>query len=147
MRDSVAAEQASAVAFEAIANSDVLDERAAAAMRVLLDHAKTHATVLADAFERAAGEDPPLPPRRAEIPGVKGIRGRRGALRLAERIEDAVIATHLDTVRLTRNSSVLKLVGGAMGTDAQQLVMLRQLLGEDPAPAAFERGGSKSALP
>jgi hypothetical protein len=147
VRDSVAAEQASAVAFEAIANSDVLDEGAAATMRVLLDHSKTHATVLADAYERATSEDPPLPPRRAEIPGVKGIRTRRGALRLAERIEDAVVATHLDTARLTRNSTILKLVGGAMGTDAQHLVMLRELLGEHGAPDAFERGGPRSALP
>ena len=143
----MSAEQASAVAFEAIANSDLLDQDAAATMRVLLDHAKEHATVLADAFERATKEDPPLPPRRAEIPGVKGIRSRRGALRLAERIEDAVVATHLDTARLTRNSTILKLVGGAMGSDAQHLVMLRELLGEAPAPDAFERGGTKSALP
>jgi hypothetical protein len=35
---------------------------------------------------------------------------------------------------------MLRLIAGAMGTDAQHLVMLRGLLGEEPVPAAFERG-------
>jgi ferritin-like protein len=145
--DAVAAEQATAVAFEAIANGDFLDEHQAGTMRILLDQAKAHATGLADLFEKTTGEDAPLPPRRTEIPDLSRVHTGGGALRLAERISAAAIATHLDAIRLTRNSAVLKLIAGAMGTDAQHLVMLRQLLGQDPAPAPFERGGPKSALP
>jgi hypothetical protein len=35
---------------------------------------------------------------------------------------------------------MLRLIAGAMGTDAQHLVLLRELLGEPPVPAPFERG-------
>lgn len=147
LRASVAAEQACAVAFEAIANDDVLDERQAAAMRLLLGHAKEHAAALQEAFQEQTGEEPPLAPRRTRIPGVARIRTGDGALALAARIEEAAIATHLDSVRLTRNSTMLKLITGAMGTGAQHLVVLRQALGQDAAPDAFERGGPKSALP
>jgi hypothetical protein len=35
---------------------------------------------------------------------------------------------------------MLRLIAGAMGTDAQHLVLLRSLLGLRPVPEAFERG-------
>jgi hypothetical protein len=147
VRASVAAEQAAAVAFEAIANNELLNERQSVTIRLLLDHAKAHAAELEEAFEAQLGEDPPLAPRRTRIPGLARVRTAREALGLAARIEEAVIATHLDSVRLTRNSTLLKLICGSTGTGAQHLVVLRQLLGQDPAPAPFERGGPKSALP
>jgi hypothetical protein len=43
-------------------------------------------------------------------------------------------------VRLYRNTAMLRLIAGAMGTDAQHLVMLRSLLGREPVPEPFERG-------
>jgi hypothetical protein len=140
VRSAVAAEQATAVAFEAIANSTLLDDRAAGTMRVLLDHATAHVTALEDAFKSIYGEGPPLAPKRTEIRGLIHPRGARAALALAERLESAAIARHLDAIRLSRNSTLLKLIAGSMGTDAQHLVMLRQLLHQDPAPDAFERG-------
>jgi hypothetical protein len=35
---------------------------------------------------------------------------------------------------------MLRPMGGALGTDAQHLVLLRQILGRPPVPEPFERG-------
>jgi hypothetical protein len=133
-------EQIAAVAFEAIANGGVLDDRTTATMRILLDHAGDHAELLSKEFKDAYDDEPPLPPRRAEIPGLAGLRDQRAALGLATRIEERAIAAHLAAVRRTHKGQLLKLIAGAAGSDAQGLVLLRQLLGRPPVPSAFERG-------
>jgi hypothetical protein len=136
----VHAEQVAAVAFEAIANGGVLDDRSTATMRILLDHAKRHAELLEQEYKDTYGEDPPLPPRRAEIPGLAALRDQRSALRLATRIEQQAIRAHLTAVRHTHKGGILKLIAGVAASDAQGLVLLRQLLGRPPVPSAFERG-------
>ena len=140
VRSAVLAEQATAVAFEAIANSDYLGDENVETMRVLLDHAKAHVAGLEDLYKKQTGEDPPLAPTRTKIPGLDGLSDERRALRLARRLEEEAIARYLDAIRLYRNPTMLRLIAGAMGTDAQHLVLLRALLGEDPVPAPFERG-------
>jgi hypothetical protein len=136
----VHAEQTAAVAFEAIANGGVLDDRTTATMRILLDHASEHAELLTKEFKDAYGDDPPLPPRRAEIPGLAGLSDQSGALRLAERIEQHAITAHLAAVRHTHKGGILELIAGVVGSDAQGLVLLRQLLEQPAVPSAFERG-------
>ena len=136
----VHAEQLAAVAFEAIANGGVLDDRTTATVRVLLDHASEHAELLAEEFKDAYDEEPPLAPRRTEIPGLDGLRDRRAALRLATRIEEQAIAAHIRAGRRTHKGPLLKLIAGVAGSDAQGLVLLRQLLGGPAVPSAFERG-------
>jgi hypothetical protein len=139
-RAAIEGEQATAVAFEAIANSDQLLEEHVETMRVLLGHARAHVEELVDLFEQQTGDDPPLAPSRAQIEGLDDLRGERAALRLALRLSEKAVALHLDAMRLYRNTSMLRLVAGAMGTDAQHLALLRSLLGEEPVPQAFERG-------
>ncbi|HKP90226.1 MAG TPA: ferritin-like domain-containing protein [Thermoleophilaceae bacterium] len=136
----VHAEQVAAVAFEAIANSGVLDDRTTATVRVLLDHATEHAELLAEEYKDAYDEEPPLPPRRTEIPGLESLRSERDALRLATRLENQAIAAHVAAVRRTHKGQLLKLIAGVAGSDAQGLVLLRQLLGRATVPSAFERG-------
>jgi hypothetical protein len=136
----VAAEQTAAVAFEAIANSGVLDDRTTATMRVLLDHATQHADLMAQTFTEELGEEPPLAPNRAAIPGLARLRTQPDALRLAKRLEEQAIGAHLGAVRRSHNAQLLKVVAGVVGGDGQSLVLLRQLLHQPPVPRAFERG-------
>jgi rubrerythrin len=140
VRAALQAEQATAVAFEAIANSDLIGDDEVETMRALLDHARAHASALEDLYEAQTGEDPPLPPTRTKIPGLDALSSRREALELSLRLEEEAIARYLDAIRLYRNTAMLRLIAGAMGTDAQHLVLLRELLGREPVPAPFERG-------
>jgi hypothetical protein len=140
VRKAIEGEQATAVAFEAIANSDALAEDRVETMRVLLDHAKAHVEELSDLYEQQTGEDAPLAPTRTKIPGLDSLEGERDALVLALRLEEEAIALHLDAIRLYRNPSMLRPMAGALATDAQHLVLLRQLLRRPPVPEPFERG-------
>jgi hypothetical protein len=140
VRSAVAGEQTTAVAFEAIANSDVLGDDHVETMRVLLEHAKAHVAALEKLFEAQTGDDPPLAPTRTTIDGLDDLRGERDALRLALKLQQQAIGAHLDAIRLYRNPAMLRLIAGSMGTDAQHLVLLRTLVGARPVPAPFERG-------
>lgn len=140
MARAVAAEQTAAVAFEAIANSGVLDDRTTATMRVLLDHATQHADLMAQTFTEELGEEPPLAPKRAAIAGLERLRTQPDALRLAEQLERRAIGAHLAAVRQSHNAQLLKLIAAVVGSDGQNLVLLRQLLHQPPVPLAFERG-------
>ena len=138
---SVSAEQTAMVAFEAIANGGLLDQRTTGTVRVLLDHATQHADLLAKTLESELDAGAPLAPRRNAIPGLAGLRGQPGALRLATQLEDRAIAAHLAAVRTTHNSQLLSAIAGVLGSDGQGLVLLRQLRRREPVPSAFERGG------
>jgi hypothetical protein len=136
----VRAEQTVMVAFEAIANGGLLDNRARGTMRVLLDHASQHADLLAQTYKSQLGKDPPLPPTRAEIPGLAHLQGQRDALSLAAKLLDRAITAHLKAVQQTHDAQLLKAIAGIVGSDGQSLVLLRQLLHRRPVPSAFERG-------
>jgi hypothetical protein len=138
----VRAEQVAKVAFEAIANGGALDDRTTVTMRILLDHASEHAELLEKQFKEVYGDEPPLAPRRTEIPGLveDGTSDQRHFLRLATRIEEQAIAAHIGAVRRTHKGQLLKLIAGVAGSDAQALVLLRQLLHRPAVPSAFERG-------
>jgi hypothetical protein len=139
---SVAAEQTAMVAFEAIANGGLLDARATATMRILLDHATQHASVLGQSLKSELGQDPPLAPTRTAIRGLTGLRRQHDALELAVRLLEHAIAMHLVAVRQSLDAALLKATSGIVGSDAQSLVLLRQLLHTEPVPSAFERGAA-----
>jgi hypothetical protein len=140
MARAVGGEQTAKVAFEAIANSGVLDDRTTATMRVLLDHTTQHAEVLAQTFKDELGKEPPLAPNRAAIPGLARLQTQPNALRLAKQLEEQAIGAHLGAVRRSHNAQLLKVIAGVVGSDGQSLVLLRQLLHQPPVPRAFERG-------
>jgi rubrerythrin len=129
-------EQTALVAYEAIANSGVLKD----VLRQFLDQERQHAAQLVDALQNM-GAKPPIPPRRAGIPGLDGaVRSRDAALRFSIELESRTIAAYQAAIQATVDSIVVRTNAGAMGTDAQQLVILRELAGLDPLPRAFETG-------
>jgi hypothetical protein len=132
-------EQTAVVAYEAIANGGRLSARATALVRELLADNRQHAEQLAMALD-AMGVTPPSPPRRADIPGLAAARGDGAAARFAIALEARAIGAYFEAVRDVADANVLRTVAGAMGTDGQHLVVLRQLAHRPPVPGAFERG-------
>jgi len=129
-------EQTALVAYEAIANSGVL----AATLRGFLDQEHQHAAQLVNALD-GMGAKPPIPPRRADIQDLEAaLRSRPAAARFAIELELRTIAAYQDALRDLTDANVMRVSAGAMGTDAQQLVVLREIAGEDPLPRALETG-------
>jgi rubrerythrin len=132
-------EQTAVVAYEAIANSGRLSGRATTLMRAFLDDDGQHADQLVSALE-AMGVKPPIPPRRATIPGLARVRSDVAAADFAIELELRAVGAYSEAVRNLSDPNLLRVVAGAMGTDGQHLVVLRQLARRNPVPHAFERG-------
>ena len=132
----LAVEQIALVAYEAIANSGLLKDT----LRGFLDQERQHVAQLQAALQ-AMGANPPIPPRRTGIRGLRAAVGsRRAALRFAIGLEQQAIAAYETAIGALTDSNVMRTSAGAMGTDAQQLVILRELAGLPPVPGAFEKG-------
>jgi hypothetical protein len=132
-------EQTAVVAYEAIANSGRLSGRGTAIMRQLLGDDRQHAAQLVMALD-AMGVKPPIPPRRADITGLGSVHDDATAGRFALALEDRTIGAYSAVVRNLADANVLRTVAGAMGTDGQHLVVLRELSRRPPVPNALERG-------
>jgi rubrerythrin len=133
-------EQTAVVALEAIANSGFVADATAALLNELIEDDREHADQLTEALEDR-GAEPPIPPRRADIDGLAAVRSDAAAARFAIALEEETIAAYSAAVLdFIDDPTVLRTVAGAMGTDGQHLVVLRQLAGLEPVPGAFERG-------
>lgn len=132
-------EQTAVVAFEAIANGGRLSGRATALFRALLSDDRQHAQAIAAALD-GLGVKPPIPPRRAKVPGLAQVRDDRDAASFAIALEERTIGAYVEAAREISDGNVLHTLAGAMGTDGQHLVVLRRLAGGAPVPSAFERG-------
>lgn len=129
-------EQTALVAYEAIANSGVLKPM----LQLFLEQEQQHADQLALALDDL-GAKPPSAPKRGEIPALEGALGSRWvALRFAITLEERTIAAYQQAIRHSTDAVVTRISAGAMGTDAQQLVVLRETIGSQPVPAPFESG-------
>jgi hypothetical protein len=129
-------EQTALVAYEAIANSGVLTPT----LRLFLEQESQHVDQLLLALDDL-GADPPIAPKRGEIPALQAALGsRRVALRFAITLEERTIAAYQQAIRYSTDAVVTRISAGAMGTDAQQLVVLREAAGAEPAPRPFESG-------
>jgi hypothetical protein len=128
--------QTTAVAYEAIANAGVL----AGLLRGFLDHEREHIAQLELAVD-GLGAEPPVAPSRAEIAGLdEALAGRVEAAEFAIGLELRAIIAYGNAIQDSVDPNVTRTCGGAMGTDAQQLVVLRQTAGVPPVPGPFERG-------
>jgi hypothetical protein len=129
-------EQTALVAYEAIANSGLLKD----VLRGFLDQERQHAAQLVSALQ-GMGAKPPIPPRRASITELDAaLHSRAAAARFAIELELRTVAAYQQALRDLTDANVMRVSAGAMGADAQQLVVLRQIAGEDPLPRALETG-------
>jgi rubrerythrin len=137
--DALRFEQTAVVAYEAIANSGNVSVRLTALLRTLQDHDNQHAQQLAMALD-SQGVGQPIPPRRAAIPGLARVHDDASAAAFAIDLELRAIGAYNQVVRYLPDPNLLRTVAGAMGTDGQHLVVLRQVAHRVPVPGAFERG-------
>ena len=129
-------EQTALVAYEAIANAGVLQDT----LRVFLEHERQHADQLEAALVNL-GAEPPIPTSRGDIRELEAAQDSRyAAARFAISLELRTVAAYQGAIRDASDPNVVRICAGAMGTDAQQLVVLREAAGLQPVPRAFETG-------
>ena len=117
-----------------------LDGRDARLARQFQGQEEQHAAGLSRALRNRGGHPPPAPRGAGDVPGLSAALsgGRTAILRFAVALEEMAVATYYDAARTLREPRLLASVARIIGNEAQHLAVLREALGRDPVPSAFE---------
>jgi hypothetical protein len=129
-------EQRAAAAYDSVATGGKLPPGLARLARHLRDQEEEHADGLARALRGLGGRRPARPEPPPTPPGGRAF----GAYALA--LEERLIAAYYDAMPRLR-PGLRQPLGSVMACEAQHLVVLREALGRDPLPAAFETGTAR----
>src|SRR5947209_20512170 len=119
--------------------SGVLTGRTRAPLRRCRDQDLAHVHRLRITIERLGGI-PPHAPDPSGIPSLTDATTESAALDFATALEEQTIGAYMATMRLIYRRPLVRTIGSVMASDAQQLVVLRQLAGTPPVPSPFENG-------
>ena len=126
-------EQRAAAAYDSAATGGKLPPALARLARHLRDQEEEHADGLARALRGLGGHRPARPEHQPTPPGGRAF----GAFALA--LENRLIRAYYDAMPRLR-PGLRQPLGSIMACEAQHLVALREALGHDPLPRAFETG-------
>jgi rubrerythrin len=100
------------------------------------DHEKQHVEALTGAIKSAGGK--PVKAPQVAFP----LSNQAGFLKLAETFEDTGVAAYNGAAPMIKSKEVLGAAGSIVQVEARHAGALRELAGQDPAPAAFDKGVS-----
>jgi hypothetical protein len=126
-------------AYDFFLASGVLTGRTRAPLRRCRDQDLAHVHRLRVTIERLGGI-PPHAPDPSTIPSLTAATSESGALDFATALEEQTIGAYMATMRLIFRRPLVRIIGSLMASDAQQLVVLRQLAGTPAVPSPFEQG-------
>jgi rubrerythrin len=135
----LALEQTAVVAYGALLEAGALRTELRATLRRIHGQEREHAGALSAALRRLGGT-PPRPPRPQDIRGLRALRTQREIAAFAIELENMVVAAYYQAQQKLRGAALLRTTAQIMASEGQHLVVLRQALGRDPVPQAFETG-------
>lgn len=135
-------EQRAGRAYQAISKRRLVEPELIRAIDLFADQEREHVAALSAALEDLGGS-PPKPPRREEIEGLGDLESEKDALEFAIGLENELVRAYDDAAGRFARSDLLLLAAQIVCNQAQHLAVLRQQLGEEPIPDAFEEGAQK----
>jgi rubrerythrin len=131
-----------ALAYSTAVASGRLDAATTGTFRGFGQQAQRHADALAQGLRRLGGRVPAGPRRAAEVPGLTEAvqRGQAATVSFALELEDSLVAYYYDALGKLRDPGVVSTAASIMANEGQHLVVLREALGTEPLPDAFETG-------
>lgn len=132
-------EQTAVVVYATAAESGLLDPEVEKAAKLFGDHEQEHADALIAALSELGG-NAPEPPGAAEIDGLDGLASQDEVLNFAIEIENMAIVAYGDAATQLESAELIQTGAQIVANEAQHLTVLRQQLGENPVPEAFEIG-------
>ena len=141
LSNSLRAVQTAVVSYEAIANGSLLRRSAETTFHTFLGHEREHAQALGEALGQMGAREP-APPLRAQIPGLGSLRSQQQAIEFAIGLERRALSTYYRAAGDLKDANTLKTLMSVMGCDGQHVTVLRQMVGQDAVPRAFETGAA-----
>lgn len=132
-------EQTAVVAYDTAARSGLLDRATTGVAELFRDQEQEHADGLTTALE-ALGGSAPEPPTADSIEGLGGLRSQEEVANFAIELETMAVAAYYDAHQKLQDAKLLQTGASIMANEGQHLVVLRQAVGKDPVPNAFETG-------
>ena len=104
--------------------------------RLFRNQEREHERVLTTALRLMGGR-----PGEAPLDRLQGLGGDlRGRATFLIELENAAVAAYLDAHEQLKDAALMKTMSSILGNEAQHLVVLRDLAGQQPVPKAFENG-------
>jgi rubrerythrin len=129
------AEQEGIAAYQAAAQSGLLQKPVLRLAMQFQSHHKAHADLLAATVSQLGGS-PVSPKHQYDFP-LDQLKSQADVLRLAAGLEQGAVSAYLGAVPVLDNRDLAKAAASILGDEAMHWAVLRQALGEDPVPAAF----------
>jgi hypothetical protein len=108
--------------------------------RLFRNQERAHATALSAALRRMGGGAPPRADIAGRLDDLTRARGKSAVASALIRLEDEAVATYVQAHSKLKNAQVMELVSSILGNQAQHLVTLRDVTGQQKVPTAFETG-------
>lgn len=111
------------------------------AMQEIAEHEQAHQKQLKQTIEQLGATASPAP--KAKFPAMKD---QKAMLALAIRLEETGVGAYNGAAPLIQSSDLLAAAGSIVQVEARHAGALRELAGQDPAPAAFDKALSRGQV-
>ncbi|MGI8921921.1 MAG: ferritin-like domain-containing protein [Solirubrobacteraceae bacterium] len=137
-------ERIAVIAYSAVIDSGLLSPAVERIARRFRGHEQEHADALTTALTDLGGTPPSKPSGVKDVDkvvkGLGDVKSQADIANFAIELETAAVAAYYDAHRKLVDAKLLQTGASIMANEGQPLVVLRQLVKQDPVPNALETG-------
>jgi rubrerythrin len=108
--------------------------------RLFRNQERAHAQALTAALRQMGGGAPPRADVGGRLDDLSRAQGKRAVAEALIRIENTAVAAYVDAHSKLKDARLMEVVSSILGNQAQHLVTLRDVAGQQKVPTAFETG-------
>ena len=135
LNTALGAEREAIAAYQLGADSGLLEPGVKIVALKFQGHHKAHADLLAATVSKLGGH-PVEAKNKYDFP-VEKLKNQTDVLRFAAQLEQGAVSAYLGAVPAFGNRDLARAAASILGDEAMHWAILRNVLGEDPVPAAF----------
>lgn len=135
LNTALGAEREAVAAYQLGADSGLLEPGIKAVALKFQGHHKAHADLLAATVSKLGGH-PVEAKKKYDFP-TENLKNQSDVLRFAAQLEQGAVSAYLGAVPVLGNRDLARAAASILGDEAMHWAVLRNVLGEDPVPAAF----------
>ena len=135
LNTALGAEREAVAAYQLGADSGLLESGIKAVALKFQGHHKAHADLLAATVSKLGGH-PVEAKKKYDFP-TENLKNQSDVLRFAAQLEQGAVSAYLGAVPVLGNRDLARAAASILGDEAMHWAILRNVLGDDPVPAAF----------